>query len=258
MVSDFRINKLILMGVGFLIVFAVACVLWYQYDTRHDRREAAETAELLRLSKSTHETDKGRMTQEAVDEVLLKNEIPTVEKPTTKSGKIEKNTGPNRILLNQTEDSHVNNKKNWVSPYGFGPYPKLPNGWKDVWETLTPKDELAMRVWIQLLEQGIPVEGIGYIPPNKLLVPIIKGTVYAKTDDREYLIDYYGHPDDGDTIETLRKEKLTNFQNLVKSGAEIPEGNPMMLTVDDLPKHLIILDVEDAIDPYTFLNLKKE
>ena len=101
MVSDFRIYRLILMGVSFLIVFAVAC-----------------------------------------------------EKPTTKSGRIEKDTGPNRILPNQTEDSHVNNKKNRVSPYGFGPYPTLPNGWKDAWETFTPEDELAMRVWIQLLEQG--------------------------------------------------------------------------------------------------------
>lgn len=206
------------MGVSFLIVFAVACVLWYHYDTRNDRREAAKTAELLRLSKFTHETDIGRMTQEAVDEVLLKNVMPTVEKPTTKSDKIEKNASPNRILPNQTEDSHINNKKIRISPYGFGPYPKLPNGWKDVWETFTPKDELAMRVWIQLLEQGIPVEGIGYIPPNKFLVPTIKGTIYVKTDDREYLIDYYGHPDDGDTIETLRKEKLMNFQNLIKSG----------------------------------------
>lgn len=31
-----------------------------------------------------------------------------------------------------------------------------------------------------------------------------------------------------------------------------------MLTIDDLSKHLKILDVEDAIDPYTFLDLKKE
>ena len=43
-------NKWILGGVAFLIVFSVACILWYQHGTAPYRQDAAKSEQLLRQS----------------------------------------------------------------------------------------------------------------------------------------------------------------------------------------------------------------
>lgn len=43
-----------------------------------------------------------------------------------------------------------------VSPYGFGPYPPLPERWPaDIWPRKSPIHELMIRVQIKLVSQGI-------------------------------------------------------------------------------------------------------
>ena len=48
MFRDILTNKWFIGGFCFLIVFAVACVFWYRYDTAPDRKSAAAAEKLLR------------------------------------------------------------------------------------------------------------------------------------------------------------------------------------------------------------------
>ena len=78
MFRDTITNKWFLGGVAFLIVFTVACVFWYRYDTAPDRRDAAETAELLHQWAAKKVDTDG----EAVDTPAESN-TPTAEKSIT-------------------------------------------------------------------------------------------------------------------------------------------------------------------------------
>ena len=48
MYRDFLTNKWILGGIGFLMIFAGLCYLWYQHDIADEKKAAAETSEFTR------------------------------------------------------------------------------------------------------------------------------------------------------------------------------------------------------------------
>lgn len=122
-----------------------------------------------------------------------------------------------------------------VLPYGFGPYPEVPNDYfrTPVWaypdSEFTPGHELIDRVLIKLWKQGIYSNGGGM--ENGRVYPIIRGTVYVKWKG-DSISEYIGHPDDDDgQIISILEDK----------------GTPTGITV---------LDYDAAgIDPYQFLNL---
>ena len=58
MYRDILTHKWILGGLAFLIVFSIACVWWYHYDTAPYRKAAAEAEELLRQSELSKESEK--------------------------------------------------------------------------------------------------------------------------------------------------------------------------------------------------------
>ena len=128
-----------------------------------------------------------------------------------------------------------------VSPYGFGPYPELPEGWSpDTFPAISANHELLTRVRIKLVSQGIETEGASM--ENGLVYPVIKGTIYVEWKERrgpdgvfKFISGMLGHPDDTDRL-----------------GRERP------LEEKDIPSNVKLVPfAEGAIDPYTFLDLPR-
>ena len=131
-----------------------------------------------------------------------------------------------------------------VSPYGFGPYPPLPEGWPaDIWPRQSANHELMMRVEIKLAHQGIDVRGS--TTDNGLIYPMIPGTVHVEWKEYfgppglvRYISKMIGDPAASNRIEALEEAKGDDF------------------TEADIPSDIKIIPFEEGgIDPYQFLNL---
>jgi hypothetical protein len=169
-------NKWILGGVAFLIVFSVACVLWYQHGTAPYRQDAAKSEQLLWQSEIAQKvSDTDSETKQAA-EAPVESTTSTTEKPI-----ITETTG----AVLETDEAAVTqrNTKTLVSPHGFGPFPSIPKGYLYLknWKKYTvagegPEFELMARVRIKLWKQGIRTQGI--VTRGPLMFPITGGTVY--------------------------------------------------------------------------------
>ena len=130
-----------------------------------------------------------------------------------------------------------------VSPYGFGAYPELPEGWPaNIWPRDSANSELITRVQIKLSHQGI--NALGGIMENGLVYPAIPGTVYVdwKTgrDGSRYISDMTGDPAAADILQSLMESKQSDF------------------TEADIPSDIEILPFSGGgIDPYNFLDLPR-
>ena len=133
-----------------------------------------------------------------------------------------------------------------VSPYGFGPYPPLPEGWgPETWNNISANHELMARVEVKLISQGINVEGSAM--EDGLVYPIIKGILYVKwrtspgpNGVERYISDTLGHPDDGDRIASIKEERGMDF------------------TEDDIPSDIKLVPFEEGgINAYEFLELPR-
>ena len=131
-----------------------------------------------------------------------------------------------------------------VSPYGFGPYPELPEGWSvDTFPAPSADHELMARVRLELLSQGVDVTGSTM--ENGLIYPTIKGTAYVKWKEYErptgtvrYISELLATGEAGERLHTIRSEKGKS------------------LTLEDIPADIQLVPFEDgAIDPYQFLDL---
>ena len=131
-----------------------------------------------------------------------------------------------------------------VSPYGFGPYPELPEGWSSfTFPARSANHELMKRIRIKLLSQGINAEGTTM--ENGLVYPVIKGIAYVKWKEYErptgivrYISRFKGHPEDGARMNAIRFKKERS------------------LTEADVPSDIKLVSFEEGgIDPYQFLNL---
>ena len=249
MIRSILTNKWIIGGLGFLVIFAGLCYLWYQWTMTPYREQAAETEEL----RSQWETEKAQ-TNNASETVLQKapaeSNNTTAEKPITPelprigeivNGRIYLGTErPSPEILAQL---NAPSEDELISPYGFGSYPELPEGFGPItWPRKDAESELMIRVHIKLLNQGVPVEGI--VMSGGLVYPIIKGVCYVTwretSDGLRYLHRARGHPDDD--IRSIANEK---------------EAQGEMLTQADVPHIKLVPMEEGGIDPWTFLNLPK-
>ena len=131
-----------------------------------------------------------------------------------------------------------------VSPYGFGPYPPLPEGWPaDIWPRQSATHELMMRVEIKLAHQGIDVRGSA--TDNGLIYPMIPGTVHVEWTE------YFGPPGLVRYISKMIGD--TEACNRIKAIAEAKGDD---FTEADIPSDIKIIPFEEGgIDPYQFLNL---
>ena len=251
MFRDFLTNKWILGGIAFLIVFAVACVLWYRYDTADDRKAAADAEKLLRQREASYKTMK-------TSTAIKQRGVPhTASMETTPANGAVNTTGS----VSETADNSKSQKTASdvktdaavpVSPYGFGPYPPLPPGWRGTpektWNNLSANHELLKRVRIKLISQGIDVRGASM--KYGKVYPIIKGICYVRWEtentpmgEYRYIAGSTGHPDDGKRLRAIREAKFNR-------------GEDDDLTEADIPPDIKLVPYEEGgIDPYEFLGL---
>ncbi len=139
-----------------------------------------------------------------------------------------------------------------VSPFGFGPYPPLPPGWKGTPEgtwgnCVTPGHELLKRVRIKLLSQGVDVQG-GFIDNDKVY-PTIPGIVYVEWEDYEgsrYIASISGHADTVDRISAIKEAKLNRGED-----DKITEGD-----IPSIPSDIKLVPYDEGgIEPYEFLGI---
>ena len=131
-----------------------------------------------------------------------------------------------------------------VSPFGFGAYPELPEGWPaDTFPALSADHELMPRVRIELLSQGIDVTGSTM--EDGLIYPTIKGIAYVKWKEYErptgtvrYISELLATGEAGKRLHTMRVEKGKS------------------LTSEDIPADIKLVPFEEGgINPYVFLDL---
>ncbi len=235
MLRDVFTNKWILGGIIFVIVITVGCVLWYQHELTPYRRMAAETEEMLQQSERQKKvSDTHSKTVQAADLIPVESTTQSDKRERTETILMKKDIEPSQA---ETHTQNIETADVPVSPFGFGPYPKVPEDYPtDVnwssYEDDLPIYELMTRVRIKLWEEGQRTNGI--VEENGLLYPIMRDTVYIKwSDNGKDIIRITGHPKDlSDDVVDQMDESGT------------------------IPADFTVIDYDNAgIDPYKFLNL---
>ena len=268
MLRDFLTDKWILGGVAFVIVFAVACVWWYHYDTAYDRQQDDKSDKELRQWEATQKasiqkTETQSEVTEITDAIFETETIDTMLE--TNLGPLKLNGAghyviPNNLTLYEYTQKMESTEVRY-SPHGLGPYPEVPEEylwqkgpttWQMVYMFGTPtpnkNTELISRVLLKLWKEGdTEWQGAGIDPDGK---------IFVNYPNRVY----------------IRYSPFTNLKGKVQKN---PDGTPkryisMWLSGDipapaneqlldnDIPGGLEIidLDVEDPrIEPYSFLGL---
>lgn len=133
-----------------------------------------------------------------------------------------------------------------VSPFGFGPYPEVPEEWPAsdvIWPCISANHELMTRVEIKLWKQG--VKTYGSLMENGRVYPNIPGTVYIQWGEHE--------GPDGPVSFLARtagedRERLRAIADAKRKHESFTEA--------DFPSDLKVLTFQEAgIDPYQFLEL---
>ena len=134
-----------------------------------------------------------------------------------------------------------------VSPFGFGAFPQIPEGfptniripWQ--WQEIPYKapQELAVRVLIKLWEQGdTHFTGAQYTDDYKIF-PHYPNTAYVRYSDRI--------SDDGTLVRVISS---------VKGGPDLPDITPEMMATGIIPGMQLISEEQGGIDALHFLNLE--
>ena len=241
-----------------LLIVAGACYLWYNHSIAPYEKAAAETVKAVSEWKKSQKVNTYNVTEE-VTTTPAKSTLATAEKPKTetidvpdnvsgnaKTNDVEAGTSP----AETTEDVPV-------SPYGFGPYPELPDDpwWSDfTWNSKSADHELITRVLVELWNQGTHAKG-GVMRPDGLVYPIIHGVRYVEWDTLvkpsgesvRYISRSTGHHDDQIRLSAIRENK---------SSSSIDPSERNILTEDDIPSDIKLVSAQEGgIDPYTFLDL---
>ncbi|MCG9126874.1 hypothetical protein JT359_04665 [Candidatus Poribacteria bacterium] len=259
MLGDFLTNKWILSGVGFLIVFTIVCMMWYQYDTAPYKQQAANTKKIL---SQLEERQKISGTINKKEQTETK--VSTAEKPFIHED-VNKSTLDNKIEENRSKKPYGNPtetrgndvpKKIGVSPFGLGPYPDIPEGFaKDpsrVFDPFSINTELIQRVRIKLYNQGIITTGGTRSNKTGLVYPTVKGEVYASWSYT--------------TIQGLGKIKYAtriggsrDAMSRIEENVRIRESTYPIKTGQiielDIPSDVVVKSRREGIEPYSFLDL---
>ena len=248
-------NKWVIGGIAFLIMFSVACVLWYQHDIAEYKKEAAETQQLLHkfeTEDSDNQQDKTGIFEGPVEITTQSERKRTIIMTDDESAKDnELNTAQVQQTEKSVETEEIIDVP--VSPFGFGPYPELPHGWPaDTFPSSSANHELIKRVMIKLLAQGVNVIGAARDDNTGLIYPSIPGIVYIQWIETL-------QPDGTLLRHAGRISGDPRAVQIIRNEAYNKETFSELITEKIIPKEIQVFSHNDAgIDPYNFLELKEE
>ncbi len=259
MLRDYFTNRWIIGAFCFLIVFGIACYFYYQHELAPYEQLAEDNAELRRQAEQAFAERNAR-----------KQKLPEAIANTPSDGVLEtdtlftqqetplRNSDETSDLVTHTAGSTENTVK--VSPYGFGPYPEVPQGFIDAiglpfWlhpaELLDSRAnppsaevELMQRVMVKLWKQGRTDVEAAYMD---------NGRVIVHYKNRAYVRYAMKKTPDGKELRWLKSWR--------SGSVPIPTWNPSdpYDTGDrDIPPGVELIDldkVDPSIDPYEFLGL---
>ncbi len=251
MTRDIITNKWFIGAIALLIIFAGACYLWYRYDTAPYRQEAAESAKLLRQRETTQKMENNEAEQ-AADVTPAKSTTPTAEKSINGSTAEVKNNTEATGQQSETLSENAAESEVRVSPFGFGPYPEVPEGMLDsvgnpyrpIWDhpkfpniMLPEEAELMSRVAIKAWQEGLHRNWIGIGGANDKIYFNYPNTIYV----------WYGEREEVDGT-------ITRYFTRVKGRTLSPE----QMRLGIAPPGMRVLDGEtEGIDPYAYLGISK-
>ncbi len=252
---DVLVDKWFIRILIFCIICSIGILLWQQNDmAKFNKKMEAHDAFIAKLENEKNDT------KQITDRTITTGEIEhdewnENEESTFVNVDVEKvpDFATKMIQDDDTTDTSsfkVSTPQVSVSPYGFGPYPEIPEDYPGYpFNNMSANHELIARVKIKLWKQGI--RSSGGIIRNGLVYPIIPGKVYVewkeftkpdgtvvKTPTR-----ILGDPDD------LPRSNESLLEEVIREMKGIPK-------VIDLPSHLEILSFDEGIDPYDFLDLQ--
>lgn len=264
MLRDILTDKWILGGIAFLIIIAGGCLLWYQYTTAQDEKEYAETAEFARQWMKNRQTESERRSaaETTSPQSSADSDTPNAEKlrtdvtPVTKD--IEPTPAQNETVTAETVDVKL-------SPYGFGPYPEVPEGFTE---------NVGTPIWIHVERFGMPAPDIANVRNLELIARVLielwqddpesqrymeggfyrNGKVYVNYSNRAYVRYKTIEFPDGTT-----NRVITSWTAGSLKSPDPDPVNPFQSNDDQIPSgiELIDLDEEDpGINPYSFLGLQ--
>ena len=159
MVRDIITDKWILGGILMLIIIVGGCYFWYQYTLAPYREQAAKTEEVARKWKLTQKARSTNESEQAADQTPTDGTVPTGEKSNSPKqlqvgdmvdGRIYLGKGPPSPELFAEFGILPPSQDEIISPYGFGPYPELPEGFGPItWPRKSANSELRIRVKIK-------------------------------------------------------------------------------------------------------------
>lgn len=247
MLRNILSSKLVIAGLICCVLLIAGSLLYRRHVVGAIRKDEARTQQFLRefeakiAAAEKPDTDTAKQPATSVATLPMPETVHEAPKPlpTEKATLVATAAAPKATVPEKAIADIP------VSPYGFGPYPELPD---EISPTLLPapsaKHELLLRVRIKFLSQGINAEGT--VMKDGLVYPIIKGTLYVKwaetlsPDGYRYIKNSTGHPDDGLRLRTIRSEKRGN------------------LTEADVPPDITLISYEEGgINPYEFLGIQR-
>ncbi len=241
MTRDITPIKWIIGAIAFLIIVAGACYLWYRYDTAPYKQEAAEAIELAHQWELAQKADtKSERNAEQADDVPTESNTQSVEKLIT-----ERTTPANTKDVVSGESQSVaagmpsveNTEPIRVSPHGFGPYPKIPEGAPiaEFNESDDVEMELLLRVSVKAWNEG--KRFLGSSTDNGKVYLHYPNTVYV---EYRTVINWDG---------TFRKR----FTSALSGNIHL---TPQQMRDGQVPPGIRILELDkEGINPYEYLDL---
>jgi hypothetical protein len=256
--------KLLISAVCFAVVFVATCYLISQHLYRTDEDDNARVTE-LKGGISRAPRSAGADGQRVGDFRL--NEDPSATFAAEPGDReISPLTGAEPINVgNESEADDALKADELVSPFGFGPYPEIPDDY-----SLPPvqwqwSEEVLAQVKQSCIDQGI--DDMDYLRTYELI-----GRVAIKLWNEEHRIGGLTvssetglfYPDYPNTVYVKRTEQ--EIKGAVVVGLRLLGSAASELTVQErkraeelgeFPSWLTVLSMEDGIDPYEFLGLNR-
>ena len=237
--SKFVISALLVCG---LIV--TACLLWSWHGHRELAEQEAKHAQFLQQITSQKDAPTVQVTgqteteRESLDDTA-KEGLPEMETflPVTDTESVEQVSSQGELIDKEAPIEPVR-----VSPFGFGPYPEVPEGCpvpRNIWHASDAQMELLFRVAIQKWNEGERFNGCS----------TGDGKIYLHYPNTVYI--QYGEPEVNDS-----GILICPITHVISANIGI---SPQQMRAGEIPAGIRVLEYgKDGIDAYEYLDLPSQ